>query len=323
MNIFLKLKRKLLALTIAFVMLLSLMGCGSADSVIKFGAAGVGGVYSTFANAYAQLASEEGMEIAVKSTAGSVANLRLLSENYIQFAIAQADLTHDAYYGLGSYENKPLTGYSAVAALYTEACQIIVKADSSITSVEDLLHGTVSVGAENSGSERNALQILQAYGLSKDLVSCQNLDYADAAEALKNGQIDAMFCTTGTPTSVVEGLSEACDIRLLSLDDEHIHLLESSYDFFSTYVIDAGTYKGQDGDVTTVGVQALLLANDTLDNATVEKLTGILFDKSQGLQYGVTIDLQLDPKAAVDNATIPLHPGALAYYESQGITVVD
>ena len=33
----------------------------------------------------------------VKTTAGSAANLRLLSDGYIQMAVAQTDLTNDAY----------------------------------------------------------------------------------------------------------------------------------------------------------------------------------------------------------------------------------
>ncbi len=321
MNNIFKIKRRLLALITACVMGVTFVGCSSTSGEIKFGAAGVGGVYSTFANAFAQLASDENMDISVKSTAGSVANLRLLSENYIQLAVAQADLTYEAYYGEDSYENKPLTGYSAVAALYTEACQIIVPADSSINSVEDLLHGTVSVGAENSGSERNALEILQVYGLSEDLVSCQNLDYADAAEALKNGQIDAMFCTTGIPATFVDELAKSCQVRFLSLDEKHIDMLESAYDFFSTYTIAAGTYPGQESDVTTVGVQAMLLANDTLDDASVEKIMDLLFEKSDELQYCLPIDLQLSPETAIDGVTIPFHSGALKYYADKGLTV--
>lgn len=61
-------------------------------------------------------------------------------------------------------ENK----FCAVAALYTEACQVIVRADSDIQSVEELQGKTVSIGAEESGSEQNAWQILSAYGLNEN-----------------------------------------------------------------------------------------------------------------------------------------------------------
>ena len=63
----------------------------------------------------------------VKTTAGSAANLRLLSDGYIQMAVAQMDLTNDAYERTFLKNEKKHGGYSAVAALYTEACQVVVK----------------------------------------------------------------------------------------------------------------------------------------------------------------------------------------------------
>ena len=69
--------------------------------------------------------------------------------------------------------------------MYTEACQIVVKADSSINTVEDLQDKRVSVGEEESGTEQNAKQILAAYGLNDSLVDEVNLDYSNAAEELR------------------------------------------------------------------------------------------------------------------------------------------
>ena len=203
-------------------------GCGNASvTSIRFGSAAVGGMYSAFANAYTQIVSQddENLQFSVRSTAGSAANIRLLSDGYIQMAIAQADLTDDAYHGTGDFDKKPLHGYSAVAALYTEACQIVVRADSDIHSVDDLLGKKVSIGEEESGTERNAKQIFEVYGLSDELVDCENLDYTQAAEALVSGKIDAMFCTAGVQTTVIEELTRQCGIRLLSIDETHIQKL--------------------------------------------------------------------------------------------------
>ena len=60
-----------------------------------------------------------------------------------------------------------------------------MRADSDIQSIEDLQGKTVSIGAEESGSEQNALQILSAYGLNDRLVDTINLNYTDAADQLK------------------------------------------------------------------------------------------------------------------------------------------
>ena len=64
---------------------LLLTGCSYQTKTIRFGAADIGGMYYTVANAYAGLASKESSDLKfeVKNTAGSAANLRLLSGNYI------------------------------------------------------------------------------------------------------------------------------------------------------------------------------------------------------------------------------------------------
>ncbi len=62
----------------------------------------------------------------------------MLSNHYIDLAIAQADLIQDAYEGTGAFDGNICKDYSAIAGLYTEACQIVVRADSSIYSLDDL-----------------------------------------------------------------------------------------------------------------------------------------------------------------------------------------
>ena len=69
---------------------LMLSGCGIKNEKIRFGSAGIGGMYYTFGNAFTELASKENdkFNFEVKSTAGSAANIRLLSKNYIEMGIA-------------------------------------------------------------------------------------------------------------------------------------------------------------------------------------------------------------------------------------------
>ena len=75
---------------------------------IKFGAAGLGGTYRVFGDTFANLVTSKNKKYSmeVKTTAGSAANLRLLSDGYIQMAIAQMDLTNDAYERTGIFENE-------------------------------------------------------------------------------------------------------------------------------------------------------------------------------------------------------------------------
>ena len=319
-------RKKLVIITgiLAFVLAgCSVTGCGTTSGRIRFGAAGLGGMYHAFADTFTDIvqAENEDYKMEVKTTAGSAANLRLLSEDYVQLAIAQADLSNDAYYGTGIFEGKEYQGYSAVAGLYTEACQIVVRDDSDIKYIDDLQGKKISIGEEESGTEQNANQILAAYGLTDQLVDKVNLDYTEAASELKDGEIDAFFCTAGIQTTVIGELSKQCDIRLLNLDEKAKDKLLKAYDFYTEYEIPAETYTGQTEAINTVGVKAVLLASDKLSEKTVENLTRELFAHKQELQYSLSADITLDEADAIEGISVPFHKGAVKYYESAGVDV--
>jgi len=190
--------------------LLILSGCRASGNTIRFGAADIGGMYYSFANTFTELANEEyeNYKFEVRTTAG-------LSDNYIELGIAQADLLNNAY--------KKNSNLRAIAGLYTEACQLVVKADSDIESINDLSGHTVSIGAEESGTELNANQILEFSGMPSSIVTTKNMDYIDAANSLKSGDIDAFFCTAGLKTTIIDELSKECDIRIIPIDDTVIN----------------------------------------------------------------------------------------------------
>lgn len=309
-------KKKLcLLLCLLFTAAYMLSGCRVSRHTIRFGAADIGGMYYAFANTFSELANETLTDYTfeVRATAGSSANLRLLSDNYIELGIAQADLLGEAY------EKNP--NLRAIAALYPEACQLIVRADSDIHSLNDLSGHTVSIGAEESGTELNATQILSYAGLPSSLVKTQNMDYLEAAKELEDGTIDAMFCTAGLTTTIVDELSRECDVRLLSLDDTVIDKMLSHSESYSRYTIPAGTYRGQNTDITTIGVKAVLVTSTSMPEDAIEQLTRMLFDKAKELQYSISLDLQLDENFATENIPVPFHAGAAAYCEAKGLTL--
>nr|WP_294370774.1 TAXI family TRAP transporter solute-binding subunit [uncultured Ruminococcus sp.] len=313
--------KKILALLLVMMTVL-LCSCSSGGETIRFGAAGTGGIYNETANSIKSIADADGsLKIETKTTAGSAANVRLLSQNYLDAAIVQSDIAYDALNGENNFEKSgTLEGYSAVAGLFTEACHIVVREDSDIKSVDDLLGKTVSIGEEESGSELNAKQILSAYGLNAKMVKEKNLNYAEAATQLKNGDIDAAFFTLGLNATVVEELSKQCKIRLIGIDDATAKKLKNTYSYVDC-TIPKDTYNGQSDEVGTVAVKAVLIVNDRLSTGDVKKLTKLVFDNAQELQLTVSADVDITTEKAVDGVKIPFHKGAAEYYAEKGITV--
>ena len=308
----------------AFLVLLCILtafmsGCGKEDS-FKFGTSGAGGAYGEIALALADSVQKEtdGMRFDVQVTAGSAANVRMLSQNDLDLAIAQADIIDYAYYGTGTFR-KSYRGYAAVAGLYTEACQIVVGADSDINTIYDLEGKKVSIGEAESGTEQNATQILETYGLNKSFVNEINLDYRDACDQLKSGKIDAFFCTLAPGSSVIRDLAAEYDIRLIGLSDTATQSLVEAYGFYTKYTIQKGTYPNQNEDVNTIGVTAVLLANEKVGKEQVKTIAEVLFRDKEKINAAVSADLKLDPETAVRGISIPFHDGAIAYYSDSGI----
>lgn len=309
--------RKIIQKSVVLLILLGMLlatGCGSS---IRFGTAAKGGVYYILSTEFSEILEENDIAVSAKDTAGSAANIRLLSEGYIDLGLAQSDLIGEMYFGESYGLNRNYRGYSAVAALYPEYIQIVVKEDSDIASIDDLDGCTISVGQDESGTERDAAQILSAYGLDSDQVTEVNYDYEEAMDSLLSGKIDLMFITAGIPSAILE--ENSGEIRFLSIDNTRRNRILSTFDGFTKATIPAGTYSGQDYDVQTIQVDAVLLAADSLSSDTVYNITKLLFENQESLESSLGLDL-MEPETAGNALSIPLHPGASAWYLDQGIT---
>lgn len=313
--------KKKTALIMAFLFVLAaLTACGQKGR-LRIGTAGEGGNYNSLGNALSQTLQKDPykVNVEVKTTAGSAANIRLLSQDYLELAIAQSDVIDEMY--SGTLDTQAMKGYSAIASLYPEPVQIVVRADSGIASVSDLAGKKVSVGEADSGTQKNAAQILQAYGLTSNMLTVQNMTYAEASKALGDGSIDAMFCTAGAPAQVITDLSGSTPVNLIPIEGQQSDLLTGAYGFYAKAVIPAGTYKGQDSDVTTLAVMSVLLASDKTPADKIYTITGALFKEKTALNDAVPVEFDLQEQKAVESVTIPFHPGAAQYYQECGITV--
>lgn len=304
--------KKLILFLLTALMLFSLVGCAASPDTLTIGTAGAGGIYEEVGQSLSSVFSQSDIETTLKNTAGSAANLRLLSEGYFDLAIAQEDIANDAWNGTGTFEKiGSYRGYSAVAELYTEAVQIVTRSDSGIKSIDDLRSKKVNIGEEESGSEQNALQILSAFGISTDMFEKKNLNYSDAAKALENGEIDAFFVTIGTNAKLINDLE---NVSLISIDAAKVNVLTEKYGYYNEYIIPAGTYKGIDEDIITVGIKSMLFASDSLSAEAVKKITSAIFDNSEEIQSGVSTHLNLaKPESGF---AVDVHSGASSYYTS-------
>ncbi len=306
--------KKALAVVLSLVCILTMVSCKKTTTTYKFASGGTSGTYYAVANAMAPIVGNAAnMTIRVDSTGASKANIQLINNGEVDFAIVQNDVMDYAYKGTDLFAGEQITSFATVGAVYAEVCQIVATPD--IESVADLKGKTVSIGDSGSGVEFNAIQILAAYGVTKDDITVVNADFGNSSEQFKNGAIDAFFCTAGAPTTNITDLaSSAKKFKLLTIDDEHIAALKANYPFYSAYSIPAGTYSGIDEDAQTVAVKATIICKADLPEADVYNFTKALFDKKAELETAHAKFKELNLAYATDVGSVPFHAGAQKYY---------
>lgn len=324
-------KRKILALTMAAVMALGLCACGGNGGEaggeeggavsLKMATGGTSGTYYGFSSVVANVLNEklaDTLNITVESTGASGANIDLVETGANELAIVQNDVMYYAISGTDMYADKaPYENYSAVMSCYPEYVQIIANKD--ITSIEDLKGKKVSVGDVGSGVEFNARQILAAYGIDIDAdIQKNNQGFADSADSLKNGTIDAAFVVAGYPTVAVSELASTYDFNILAVDEEHAKALMDDYGFYTYGVIPANTYGPVTEDVPAVAVMATIIARNDVPEDTIYALVKGIFDNQADIEAAHAKGAELKLETAVSGIDIDFHPGATKYFTEVG-----
>ena len=318
--------KKFVSFLLVTVMIFALCSVGTSAfaagaTKISYATGGTSGTYYGFSGVIANVLNEklkDTLNLKVESTGASKANIQLLDAGEAQLAIVQNDVMYYAYTGTDLFaDGDPITSFSAVASCYPEYVQILAKKD--ITSIEQLAGKNVSVGDAGSGTEFNAKQILAAYGLSFDDIKVSNQSFADSADSLKNGTIDAAFVVAGYPTTAITELATSFDFNLLPVDDAHAASLQADYGFYYYGVIPGGTYSRVADDVPAVAVMATIVASNDLSADAVYAFVKGLFDYKDDITAGHAKGNELDLNTAISGVSIPWHDGAAKFYSENGL----
>ncbi|MDR1030947.1 MAG: TAXI family TRAP transporter solute-binding subunit [Treponema sp.] len=303
---------------LALVMGANVYAKGSKDQV-RMATGGNTGTYYSFGSAVGQILTEKTkIPITIQSTGASKANIQLIAAGEVELAIVQNDVMDYAYRGVDLFNGEKITDFSTMAALYAEVCQVVANPGAGISTIADLKGKNVSVGDAGSGTEFNARQILEVYGISFDDINRQNLSFGASADALRDNKIDAFFCVAGAPTTAVVDLAIGRDIVVLEIDDAHAAALRDAYPFYTQFPIPAGSYRGLTTEVKTVAVKATFIVSNKLTEDTVYQLTKTLIESKGEIEAAHAKGAELSAAYAVDGISVPFHAGAAKYFREIG-----
>ncbi len=316
--------KKIIAMALTLATAFSLVACsgGAGGTKMTMGTGGTSGTYYGYGGVLGQyVKNKAGTDVVVVSTDGSKANIQGIAAGDYQLGTVQSDVMAYAWEGTRSFEAEgAVDSFRTVAGLYAEAVQLVTM-DPSIKSVADLKGKAVSIGAPGSGVYFNAVDVLTAAGLTEADINAQYQSFADSADALKDGKIDAAFIVAGPPTPAITELTTTNSAYLVPIDGEVADNLMASCPFYTIHTIPAGTYGGQTEDVQTVTVKATLIVTADASEEAVYALTAAIFDNAEAIAAENAKGAELSLENATSGMTVPFHSGAAKYFAEKGITV--
>ena len=297
-----------------------LTGCG--QTRMMFGTGGTAGTYYAYGGVLAQyMTNYSDGKVTAVSSGGSKVNIQSIQDGDFQLGFTQSDVAANAWNGTKSFaQDGPTHDFRVLGALYDETVQLF-SMDPDIRTVGDLRGKRVSIGEAGSGVYFNALDVLEAAGLTIDDIKPQYQSFDASKEALKDGMIDAAFIVAGAPTPAITELATTNGVSFVPIDKDLRDKMLADHPYYAAQDIPAGTYPGQDEEVGTIAVKATVIVSKDLSEDLVYQMTAAIFDHIDDIAAENAKGSELSIENAVSVEAAPFHAGAAKYYREKGYEV--
>ena len=255
-----------------------------------------------------------------QATSGSNENVAMAQSGDIDLGMANCDALYAAYNGTMSYADAGKQDIEQVAALYESQLHVFVTEKSGIQDISELKGKKVCVGSQGTSYLFINEAILNAYGITLDDIQPFYMSYAESAEALANGDIDAAFQTGGYPIAGIQQYAASTAFRMLPLSEEVIQTVNAEYPFAKPSVIPAGIYENQsnDSEVSTLSYMTCLFCSSKADDDKVYAFTKLMMETLDQYKDTNGSTAQISPET-VATQYIPFNAGAERYYKEAGL----
>ena len=198
-----------------------------------------------------------------------------------------------------------------IPVLNPSSVHVLVGPRSTVQSIDDLKGRRISISRDGAAvTSELILRGFFAAGLAEEVEGAPG-----TTAMLLDNTLGAAFAVSSVPSEEVLRHTSA-GARLLQVRGPAIDRLRTTFPFFRSDVIPAGTYPGQNEPIHTLSVDVVLLARAGLDAALVRRLTEGLFRMLPQLSAELPFLKRMEPERA-PATPVPLHPGAVLYYRER------
>ena len=287
---------------------------------VSLGTATPGGGFPVYGQAFAETINETDPSLVVepRNTKGSAENVPLLESGQLDLALVQGESAYEALNGIG----RPRADLKILAAMYSSPGMFVVRADSPYRSIEALKGKPVVFGAAGSGLGILARYVLDGLGLDRDRdFEAIFFDHAgDGPPLVLDGRAAALWGgSIGWPPflAVVQGPAGG---RFIVPDAAGVQRILAKHAFLKTITVPAGSFRGQDVPLATVGSWSFVMTRLTLPDDTAYRLAKALHRGESAL--GRRLPQGRETTAANTATAVPnidlIHPSVQRYLREIG-----
>lgn len=293
------------------------------ERFITIGTGGQTGVYFVVGQSICRLvnrgSADHGLKCTAPSTGGSIANINAIKAGDMDMGVAQSDWQFHAYNGSNKFEGQKFDKMRAVFSVHGEPFNVIARADSGITSFDDLKGKRVNIGNPGSGQRATMEVVMEAKGWTLDYFAlASELKPAEQAAALGDNKVDAIIYTVGHPNGSIQEAVSTIDAQIVPVAGEAIDKLIADNPFYAAATVPGGMYKGTDNDVNTFGVKATFVTSaDVADDVVYEVVKAVFHNFDRFKRLHPAFANLTEEEMISGGLSAPLHDGAAKYYKER------
>ena len=114
----------------------------------------------------------------------------------------------------------PMKNLRAIANLFPESLQVVVRGDSAIRTLADLRGKRISLGQMGSGTLADARVVLAAARAHREGPVRRIPALRSSPPHMSDGTLDGFFLIGGVPVPAIRELAATTPIRLIPIDDD-------------------------------------------------------------------------------------------------------
>lgn len=321
--------------TAATILTLSLATTATAE-VFKGETAGVGDPVHTMFVAFANQAGKA--DITVQVNAGQTLTKSMLkgAKGEIAFFSSVPSLVNLMAGQKRMYKNIAAApelskNLRAILGFKAGAYHPVTLAGSGIEKWDDIKGKTVFTGppaGSASATSEALIKIITGYEAGADYTAVR-LSWGEGYAALADGKIDMMVRPAEVGSANIEQFGLSGEFRVLSIPDE-ARDSEAMKSLFGRpgrgmATFDGSIYKGQltEGGITALGFFQFVGTHAGVNDDIVYAATKAFWDNIAEVQATAFFLKEVTRETAFTAVNVPLHPGALRYYDEAGFTVPD